>query len=104
IVFPFAPLKGAAMPQALSRVSERGLSPSLIQPRLKFRAFSGKLGFVSTYFRSGSESLGRSKNQCSDSLWTGVERSRAHRGLMRSFGSRTLPQLSHWSPRALGLW
>src|SRR2546427_13095411 len=67
MVFPSAPLKGAGMPQALSRVSERGLSSSLIQPRPKFGAFSGNFVFVSLYFRSSYASLDLSENQCSDS-------------------------------------
>src|SRR3989442_6055115 len=94
------PLKGAGMPKSRSRVSERGFSPSLIQLRLKFRAFSGRFGFSSTYFFSWSDSFGRSKNQDADSFITGVLWSRTQYGLIRSFGSSTRPQLSHWSPRA----
>src|SRR5207245_9488975 len=100
MVLSSAPLKGARMPQARSRVSERGFNPSLIQLRLKLRAFSGRFGFSSTYFFRWSESLGRSKNQLADSFITGVLWSRTQYGLMRSFGSSTRPQLSHWSPRA----
>src|SRR5207237_6500519 len=104
MVLSWASLKGAGMPQARSRVSERGFSPSLIQLRLKFLAFSGRFGFSSTYFFNWSESLGRSKNQLADSFITGVLWSRTQYGLIRSFGSSTRPQLSHWSPRAGMQW
>src|SRR5437879_7554573 len=100
MVLSWAPLKGAGIPHARSRVSERGFSPSLIQLRLKLRAFSGRFGFSSTYFFSWSESVGRSKNQLADSFNTGALCSRRQYGLIRSFGSSIRPQLSHWSPRA----
>src|SRR2546422_5401804 len=102
MVFVPAPAKGAGIPQEMSRVSERGLRPSLIHERLKFLAFSGKFGFLSMYCLSRSENLGRSKNQCCESLGTGVSWQMTQYGLIRSVGSRILPQLSHWSPRAPG--
>src|SRR5207253_11084731 len=97
MVLSSAPLKGAGMPQARSRVSERGFNPSLIQLRLKFLAFSGRFGFSSTYFFNWSVSFGRSKNQLADSFITGVLWSSTQYGLMRSFGSSIRPQFSHWS-------
>src|SRR5216683_3562602 len=104
MVLSCAPLNGAGMPHFRSRVRERGFSPSLIQLRLKFRAFSGRFGFSSTYFFNWSDSFGRSKNQDVDSFIIGVLWSSTQYGLIRSFGSSTLPQLSHWSPRAGMYW
>src|SRR2546425_9389963 len=98
MVFASAPAKGAGIPQEMSRVRERGLRPSLIHERLKFFAFSGKFEFHSMYSLRRSENLGRSKNQCRESLRTGVSRQMTQYGLISSVGSRILPQLSHWYP------
>ena len=51
---------------------------------------------------SASAKAGRSKKKCSSSVNTGVSPLILDRGLIRSTGSSWLPQLSHWSPRALG--
>ena len=44
---------------------------------------------------------GRSRKNCSLSTNAGVSPLIFDRGLIRSIGSSWLPQLSHWSPRAL---
>ena len=50
---------------------------------------------------STSANAGRSKKKCSVSTNTGVSPLILDLGLIRSIGSSWLPQLSHWSPRAL---
>ena len=50
--------------------------------------------------RFASANAGRSRKKCSVSLKIGVSPLILETGLIKSIGSSSLPQLSHWSPRA----
>lgn len=56
---------------------------------------------VSSQALSWSANAGRSRKKCSVSTNSGVSPLIFDRGLMSWSGSSWLPQLSHWSPRAL---
>lgn len=56
---------------------------------------------VSSHWRSTSARAGRSRKKCSVSTNFGVSELIRDLGSIRSIGSSWLPQLSHWSPRAL---
>jgi hypothetical protein len=88
------------MPQSMSRVIARGLRSSS-----RFSENRSTLGRQSVRLRShspsASASAGRSRKKCSVSTNRGASPLMRLRGLIRSIGSSWLPQLSHWSPRAL---
>ena len=56
---------------------------------------------LSIHWPSIGASAGRSRKKCSVSTNCGVSPFILDFGLIRSAGSSWLPQLSHWSPRAL---
>ena len=67
---------------------------------LNFRTFGRQPDRVCSQLPSASAKAGSSRKNCADSSNRGALPSILLRGLMRSFGSSWLPQLSHWSPRA----
>jgi hypothetical protein len=56
---------------------------------------------VFSHSARASANAGRSRKKCSSSTNFGVSPLIRLRGPIRSVGSSWLPQLSHWSPRAL---
>ena len=95
------PGSGTGMPQSMSRVIARGrMSSSRFSENL--RTLGRQSVRVFSHWASASASAGRSRKKCSVSTNSGTSPLIRERGSIRSVGSSWLPQLSHWSPRALG--
>ncbi len=91
------------MPQSMSRVIARGLI-SLRMFWLNLMTLGRQVPDASrssSHTPRASASAGRSRKKCWVSMNSGVSPLILLRGSIRSVGSSWLPQLSHWSPRAL---
>jgi hypothetical protein len=94
------PGSGTGMPQSMSRVIALGrMSSSRLSEN--FRTLGRQSVRVFNHCASASASAGRSRKKCTVSMNSGVSPLIRDLGLTRSTGSSWLPQLSHWSPRAL---
>src|SRR5450756_1157317 len=100
MVLPSAPGNGAGMPHSTSRVTARGFKPSFIQFKLKFLTLAGNCWLSFRYWVRGSESFERSMYQCRVVFTVGLVLHITQYGSTSRVGSRSLPHMSHWSPRA----
>src|SRR3990172_12292219 len=100
MVLPSAPSNGAGIPHSTSRVTARGFKPSLIEFKLKFLTLVGTCLFSFKNWVRGSASLERSMYQCRVVFTVGLLLQMTQYGSTKAVGSRSLPQMSHWSPRA----
>ena len=92
------------MPQSMSRVIARGRMSSRMF-WLNLITFGRQVPLASrssSHAFRASASAGRSRKKCWVSTNSGTSPLIRERGFARSAGSSWLPQLSHWSPRALG--
>src|SRR3990170_3281496 len=100
MVLPSAPGKGAGIPHSTSRVTALGFKPSFIQFKLKCLAFAGSCLLSLMYWFSWSDNLERSMYQCRVVFTVGLFLQITQYGSMRKVVSKSLPHLSHSSPRA----
>src|SRR6266511_4784721 len=94
------PSSGIGTPQSRSRVMARGCRSSS-RLRENLSTLGRQPSRVSSHFARDDANAGRSRKKCSVSTNSGVSPLIRDRGLISCSGSSWLPQLSHWSPRAL---
>ena len=91
------------MPQSMSRVIARGRMSSRMfwLNRITLGRQVPEASRSSSHAPSAVATAGRSRKKCWVSTNSGVSPLIRDVGFFRSAGSSWLPQLSHWSPRAL---